>query len=112
MTFHQRTRSGKYNNRLMSYEGEVFHSAKELERWKELKLLLAAKEITELERQPKFLLQVYGEKICDYIADFAYREKGRPVVEDVKGKKTPEYQLKKKLFLVLYKGVRFVEIKA
>ena len=43
----------------------------------------------------------------NYIADFQYIEKdGTEVVEDVKGFKTKEYNIKKKLFLHKY-GDRF-----
>ena len=33
-----------------------------------------------------------------YVADFAYTEKGREVVEDVKGKETVAFRLKQKMF--------------
>jgi len=105
-------RRSKYGNEIVTYEGEVFHSKAELNRWKELKLLEAAKEITELERQPEFPLQIYGEVVCKYVGDFAYKERGQPTVEDVKGFPTDVYKLKRKLFEILYKGVKFVEIKA
>ena len=36
---------------------------------------------------------------CSYVADFVYFQNGKEVVEDTKGKKTREYQIKKKLML-------------
>ncbi len=39
-----------------------------------------------------------GERGCSYVADFDYMEDGRHIVEDVKGVRTPEYVMKRKLF--------------
>jgi hypothetical protein len=49
------------------------------------------------------------ERACVYKADFVYIENGRMVVEDVKGCKTPEYKLKRKLMLWV-KGIRIREV--
>jgi hypothetical protein len=38
-----------------------------------------------------------GVKICSYSADFRYQDGLELVVEDVKGYKTPVYNLKKKM---------------
>ena len=45
---------------------------------------------------------------CSYVADFVYIEDGKEVVEDSKGKKTREYQIKKKLMLWRY-GIEIKE---
>lgn len=96
----------KYRARKVKVDGETFDSVKEYSRWCELKLLERAGEITELRRQVKFVLiptQREDGKVIEreasYIADFVYRENGELVVEDVKGFKTPEYVLKRKLML-------------
>jgi hypothetical protein len=76
-------------------DGYVFASAREAKRYGELKLQYAAREIAALRLQVPFPLP--GGIV--YIADFVYydlRDK-RWVVEDVKGVRTKEYQLKKKL---------------
>lgn len=99
----------KYSNKKTEVDGIVFDSKKEAARYKELCLLVRAKEIAELVRQPEFILQegfIYDdikEESITYKADFMYTEKdGTKVVEDVKGYKTPVYRLKRKLFLKKY----------
>lgn len=44
-----------------------------------------------------------------YIADFVYTQDGKEYVVDVKGKKTKEYILKKKMMLAL-KGIEITEV--
>ena len=81
----------------------AFDSKKEAARAAELKEWEAKGEIGDLQFQVKFeLLDGFvfaGRKIrpiC-YIADFVYRYKGKIVIEDVKGYKTPDYKLKAKM---------------
>ena len=86
-------------------DGTVFDSHKEYNRWCELKLMQRAGRISDLRRQVKFELipKQDGERACNYIADFVYRDdKGNTVVEDCKGMKTEVYRLKKKLFQYRY----------
>ena len=40
-----------------------------------------------------------SERACKYVADFVYTKSGEVVVEDVKGHRTPEYIIKRKLML-------------
>ena len=77
---------------------------KEAERYVELSLLQRAGEISDLRLQVPFELvpkqkDTRGRVIREikYVADFVYTENGKMVVEDVKGCKTKEYELKKKL---------------
>lgn len=108
----------KYRNVAKVVDGVVFSSIKEAYRYTELRLLLKAREIRDLQIQPVFLLQAAftdssGRKHrpIAYIADFSYITKnGTIIVEDVKGMRTPVYLLKKKLFLYAYPAVHFVEI--
>lgn len=80
-----------------------FASKREARRFDELKLLERAGEISELSCQPGFRLEVNGDLICKYIADFSYRDKqGMPITEDVKGVKTPAYVIKRKLMKAIY----------
>ena len=94
-----------------------FDSQKEAARYDELMLMLKSGAIHDLRLQPQFTLQeayttAEGERIraIRYQADFSYltRVEGSPVwpdgyqesiltVEDVKGMRTKEYLLKKKL---------------
>lgn len=67
-----------------------FASKKEAARYTELKLLFKAGKIQTLELQPRFELHAYGgEVIGSYVADFAYFEGQRRIIEDVKGMMTP-----------------------
>jgi len=96
----------KYKNTKTKVDNIVFDSKKEALRYQQLKLLLKVGKITRLELQPVFKLEVNGQKICTYKADFRYFEKNilgewSPVVEDVKGMKTQVYNMKKKLMKAL-----------
>ena len=72
--------------------------------------------IKDLQLQVKFELQPAFEKngikyrAINYIADFTYMQDGKLIVEDTKGYRTKEYQLKKKLFEYKYKDVFIKEI--
>ena len=105
------TKPSKYRNIRTKVDGITFASKREAKRYTELKLLERAGEISHLELQPRFPLEVEGEKICVYVADFQYWDHdsertgalpGRCHVEDVKGVRTPVYKLKKKLVEALY----------
>lgn len=102
----------KYNAKKTMVDGLVFDSKREAARWCELKLLERGGEITDLRRQVRYRLipSQDGERPCDYVADFVYTEKGREVVEDVKGHKTPEYVIKRKLLQHTY-GIKIKEVK-
>lgn len=58
---------------------------------------------------PKSSLYETERKIY-YVADFCYIQKGKIIVEDVKGKKTDVYKLKRKLFLYKYSNIEFREV--
>lgn len=94
----------KYRNKKVIVEDYVFDSIQESIRYKELKLLLRAGQISNLELQPHFLLQDSFKKNgktyrkIEYIADFKYIENGKTIVEDVKGMQTDVFKLKHKLF--------------
>lgn len=100
----------KYNAIPTWVDGIKFASASEARRYRELKLLESAGEITDLELQVKYPCIVNGVKVCDYISDFDYTEGGKRITEDVKGFKTPAYRLKKKLIFALY-GITISEYK-
>lgn len=109
-------RFSKYGNKKTVIDGITFDSKKESERYLMLKDMLKNKEIEDLQLQPKFLLQdsfKYNgktEKKIYYIADFSYKREGKLVVEDVKGKKTDVYKIKRKLFLYKYTDIDFREV--
>ena len=98
----------KYKNKKVQIDMYVFDSIAESRRYKELALLEKAGEIENLQLQPKFLLQDSFKKNgktyrkIEYIADFMYEEKGKVIVEDVKGMETKEFKIKRKLFEYKY----------
>jgi len=95
-------------------DGITFDSKAEARRYGELRLLVKANAIFCLELQPRYDIVVQGQKICFYKADFRYKEShdyDAPwIVEDVKGMKTPVYNLKKKLMKACH-GIDIVEVK-
>lgn len=108
----------KYNSKKTVIDGQTFDSKKEANRYKELLLLEKAGEIKDLRTQVKYVLippqrsKETGkvvERECSYKADFVYTEGGETVVEDVKGYRTKEYIIKRKLMLHVY-GIRIREI--
>lgn len=108
----------KYHSRKVTVHGITFDSKKEADRYCELRLLEMAGKIKELKRQVQFVLQPSFKKngktirAITYVADFEYYdlEKGKYIVEDVKGYKTDVYQLKKKLFEYRYPNQTIVEV--
>ena len=124
----------KYGNKKAVRNGSVFDSRREARRYSELSLLERAGAITDLQKQVEFELipaqfetvptgefykrgakkgtpkmkQVCIEQSVKYIADFVYQENGKLVVEDVKGFKTKEYKIKKKMLLYFH-GIKIKE---
>ena len=87
----------------------TFDSQREARRYDELRALYEAGAIRDLRLQVNFTLQegyvaADGEVVRPivYKADFRYIKDGNIIVEDVKGVRTPEYQMKKKLMQERY----------
>lgn len=116
----------KYGNRKVVRDGIKFDSEREAARFAELKVLQAMGKIRNLRLQANFTLvegytTIEGERIKPmvYRSDFAYERVTEPdrngtvywlrEVEDVKGVKTKEYQLKKKLMQDKY-GITIREV--
>lgn len=107
----------KYNSKKTVVDGQKFDSEKEANRYQELLLLKRVGAIKNLSRQVKFVLipsqrDETGkviERECSYKADFVYTEGGETIVEDVKGFRTKEYIIKRKLMLWRY-GIRIREV--
>jgi hypothetical protein len=108
----------KYGSKKVLINGIVFDSKKEADRYCELKFLERAGKIKDISLQHKFELQPSFKKngktirAITYIADFVYFDLERMVnvVEDVKGYKTKEYLLKKKLFEYKYPYLTIKEV--
>lgn len=95
----------KFRNIKTMVDGFVFDSQKEARRYGELKLMQAHDQIADLTLQPRFPIVINGVKVCTYVADFQYRDPwdgNKIVTEDVKGMKTPIYNLKKKLMKAVH----------
>jgi hypothetical protein len=116
----------KYQNKKVTVDGITFDSKREANRYKELLLLERAGAISDLQRQVKYQLvpaqyrPVFDKKTrkwkercvereVNYIADFQYCEDGKLIVEDVKGVKTKDYILKRKMMLYFH-GIQVKEI--
>ncbi len=126
----------KFHSKKVTVGGITFDSKKEARRFQELYFKERAGEITDLQRQVKFVLipsqyetyERYGkkgqrlkdgkrciEKECAYVADFVYKQNGELVVEDTKGYRNPStatyayFVLKRKLMLWVH-GIRIREI--
>ena len=132
----RRLKGVKLGNKKTIRDGIEFDSIKEADRYSELKLLLRAGVISDLQLQKEYELipaqyetfERYGkkgqrikdgtrciEKSCVYKADFVYMRDGQQIVEDTKGYRDPasasyaKFVIKRKLMLWRY-GIRIVEI--
>ena len=107
----------KYGARRGAVAGKKFDSLAESRRFAELSRQQRLGVITDLKRQVPYELipAQYDEegKILEravtYKADFVYERDGSLVVEDVKGAKTKDYVIKRKLMLYVHK-IKLVEI--
>lgn len=106
----------KFRNVKTVIDGVKFDSKAESRRYLELNLMQQAGLIFDLQMQIKYTL-IARQKRADgvtelpvfYVADFQYFEKGKLVVEDVKGVKTPVYIVKRKLMLEKH-GITIKEV--
>lgn len=120
----------KFGNNSHTVDGITFQSSREARRYIELKVLLRAGEISDLELQKKYELipaqyeyistgEVYVrgpnkgkpklkkkcvEEAVNYYADFVYKDNktGKVIVNDAKGYRTEKYIIKRKLMLYIY----------
>lgn len=109
-------KKSKYHNVKIVVDGITFDSKKEAARYRELRLLERAGQITGLVLQPKFLIaeavELDGRKqrARYYIADFQYVDSdGQTIVEDAKGMKTAVYRAKRHQMKLRY-GIEVREV--
>ena len=108
--------NNKYHNKKVIIDGIKFDSKKESQYYLKLKMLEKAGKIRDLKLQVPFVL-IETFKVDDrtyrktkYIADFTYYDgKNKLHVVDVKGFRTKEYELKKKLMAWKY-GIEIEEV--
>lgn len=117
----------KYNAKKVTVDGITFDSKAEYKRYNFLKTMEKAEFISDLRRQVPYTLVpaqrepdkvgkkgaiIKGnliERPVTYKADFVYIQNGKTVVEDVKGSKTKDYIIKRKLMLYVH-GIRISEV--
>jgi hypothetical protein len=111
--------ANKYGAKKIEIDGHVFPSKREAEYYLTYRDMLARGEIINLELQPRFILiPAYtnhaGKKVrpCHYTADFllTYPDGTQKVVE-VKGFRTRDYLLRRKLFEWQYREYAFEEVR-
>lgn len=105
-------KKSKYGNVKTEVDGIVFASAKEAARYVQLRYLLNAKLISDLELQVEFELNEGGTHSLIYRCDFCYMENGELVVEDVKSPFTAKmatYKKKKRLMWEQH-GIKIKEV--
>ncbi len=103
--------ASKYKSVRTVVDNIIFDSAKEAHRYSELKILLRAGIIRDLEWQIPYALKVNGILVCTWVADFRYQTKeGKTVIEDTKGFRTRDYRIKAKLFHALHRDLRITEL--
>lgn len=100
----------KYNNVKVEIDGFKFDSKAEAKYYGLLKMRKLAGDIVNFEMQVPYDLTVNGISVGKYKADFMIQHKDRKEVIDVKGMKTPVYNLKKRLMKAIY-NIEITEIK-
>lgn len=103
---------GKYGNKPTIVCGEQFDSGAEAQRYEDLLLLERAGKITQLRHHVRYPLEVNGIPICEYEADFTYKDENELLhVEDVKcnATRTPAYRIKRQLMAAVH-GITIEEI--
>lgn len=106
----------KYRNEKVEQDGIIHDSRKEARRYGQLCVLERAGDIHDLKRQVRFELipkqrraDGAAERACFYVTDFVYRKGDSQIVEDVKGMKTRDYIIKRKLMLYVH-GITVIEV--
>ena len=96
-----------------TFEGQVFDSKREMQRWQKLRLKEIAGLISQLSRGKSYPVEINGLHFCKFTPDAEYlTETGKQVFEDTKSsgtRKDKAYRLRKKAF-ELYYGVEVTEV--
>lgn len=110
--FAQSARPHKYRaQRTVAADGTKYASRREAAYCERLKLEERAGEITDLVLQPSYPLVVNGRLVATYIADARFVDRAGCVhVIDVKGVRTREYVIKRKLFEALHAPLKVEEV--
>lgn len=105
----------KFNNKPTEIDGIRFPSKKEAKRYTELTMMQKGGAIRDLQMQVTYQLigsqkgEHRKELPLKYIADFVYTNRdGTQIVEDVKGVRSKDYVMKRKLMLMVH-GISIFE---
>ena len=110
--------ANKYGAKSREIDGHEFPSLKEADYYLMYKDMLQQGELINLELQPKFTLipafkgkDGKTEKSVNYTADFrlTYPD-GHIVIVEVKGYKTRDYVIRRKLFKWQHRDIDFIEV--
>lgn len=103
-------RYNKYKNVKTEIDGIIFDSKKEARHYSNLKMMMKCGRINFFDVKVKYEIARIGKRTRSYIADFVVTNNdGSVEVHDVKGVKTPVYNLKKFLMEERH-GIKIVEI--
>ncbi len=114
----KKPKKNKYSAEKTTSDGKVFDSKKEAARYVELKFQEHCGLISNLETQPKYILQegfkYNGKKkaAITFKLDFRYEKDGELIVEDVKGGNatiTEAYSIRRRLLLKKFPEINFIE---
>lgn len=95
--------TNKYGNKISEYNGQKFHSKKEMAYAEQLDFEIRLGKIKGWEPQVRIPLFVNGDKICVYILDFKVTHlDGSIEWVEIKGMWTDVAKLKVKLFRAIY----------
>ena len=102
----------KYHAHKTEYDGHIFDSEIEMKRYVYLREKEDNGEISQLHCQVKYELipKTKTERAVTYRADFQYYEGCQLVAEDVKGYRTKDYIIKRKIFKWRFPHVEFREV--
>lgn len=101
-TTQSQPKKSKFNAKVVWIDGIRFDSTWEGKRYSQLKLLERTGEISDLQMQVPYPMEINNVVICKYLADFVYVKEDITIIEDAKGFITPEYRIKKKLMKAIH----------
>ena len=116
-------KKAKFRNKIVYAQGKKFDSIKERDRWFYLKDCQRVGKIRNLRQQVTFKLDVNGDKVTTYRADFTYQKRWpnnhdagttpdgwMKIVEDVKSKPTAALEAFK-IKMALMKAVHGIDVR-
>ena len=105
----KKSKHNKYGAVKTLYKGVTYDSKKEADEAKWIDSEIRYGRIASVERQIRIRCEINDTKICDYIIDFiiTYPDGVKEYI-DVKGMRTPVFNLKKKLVEALHPNIKII----